>query len=68
MKMKTKTTHQADPFSIGGVYVFVIGSFFPAPPIPPPPVQIKSIKGTDKCDEDDRGVLPPPPSPPLSIS
>ena len=33
------------------------------PPIPPPLVQIRSIKGIEECDEDDGGSYPYPPPP-----
>ena len=47
MKMKTKknTTHQAAPLSIGGEYVFVVRSFFPAPPSLLPRSRLKLSRG-----------------------
>ena len=59
--MKTKKTHQVSSVLYRGGGCLRHHSFFPAPSITIPLVQIRSIAGTDKCDEDDGESYTSPP-------
>ena len=63
-KTNMKMTHQVSSIIYwqGGGGVFFSFLLPRSPTIPFPPFHIRSIEGNGKCNEEDKGSYPPPPS------